>query len=138
VTTKTIATERHEVVALVAALGGAFVAVVFTALAIVVSLPSSSYLRMLAETPQGGMWRFLSPFLIALGTQALVVALSLAYWLMGDHVRSLFEKGAFVVLAFFFTFGLADLAALGRNLVKHGILRAHDALLQDDRGRRSA
>src|SRR5205807_3969692 len=56
-------------------LAGAFLAVVFTALAIFISLPSNAYLKMLRETPDGGIRRFLDPYLIAAGTQVGVVLL---------------------------------------------------------------
>lgn len=128
-TTVTTHAERHAAVNAELNLSAAFVAVVFAALAIVVSLPSSSYLRMLAETPGGGMWQFLAPFLITLGAQIAAVVGALAYTLMAAHVRLLFEQVSFTVIAFLFAFGLLDLAALGRQLVKHGILRAHDAVL---------
>jgi hypothetical protein len=34
------------------------------------------------------------------------------------------EHGVFYVLGFLFVFGLLDVAALARSLVKHGILRS--------------
>jgi hypothetical protein len=113
------------------ALGVGLLAVVFTALAIVVSLPSTGYLRMLAETPEGGMRRFLDPFLVAVGTQILIVLLSLAYKLLAGEVRDLFEAITFVVLGFLIVFGVLDIAALARQLVRHGMLRAADAVLED-------
>ncbi len=123
-------TARTPLALPVAGLGGAFLAVVFTALAIVVSLPSSSYLRMLADTPNGGMWRFLSPFLLAIGEQIMVILLALSYAGLATSVRPHFENVGFVAMSFVLTFGVLDIAALGRSLIKHGILRAEDAELE--------
>lgn len=96
---------------------------------------------MLGGTPGGGMWRFLSPFLVTLGVQITVVFLALAYLLLAPHVRQTIERVGFVAILVLFAFGVADLAALARQLVKHGILRAHDAVLADEQrdvSRRSA
>lgn len=120
---------RTDIMGDVLALAGAFLAVVFTALAIVVSLPSNSYLRMLGETPNGGMRRFLDPFLVAVGTQVALILLCIAYRLVATDVPSAVEHGAFGFIAFLFVFGLLDIAALARQLVRHGILRATDAML---------
>lgn len=116
--------ERTGVMPELLALAGALLAVVFTALAIVVSLPSSAYLRMLADTPQGGMRRFLEPFLLAVGTQLAVILLCLAYSLLAGDVAPWIEQVAFGLVAVLFTFGLLDVASLARQLVRHGVLRA--------------
>jgi hypothetical protein len=121
-------------------LSGALLAVVFTALAIMVSLPSTSYLRMLNETPEGGMRRFLDPFLVAVGIQLAVVLLGLGYRLLAPHVGTWPEGVAFGTLGFLFVFGLLDIAALARQLVRHGIYRAADAAMsyEEESGRPSA
>jgi hypothetical protein len=121
-------------------LSGALLAVVFTALAIMVSLPSTSYFRMLQETPEGGMRRFLEPFLVAVGTQIGVVLLGLGYRLLAAHVGTWAERVAFDTLGFLFVFGLLDIAALARQLVRHGIYRAADAAMsyEEESGRPSA
>jgi hypothetical protein len=110
-------------------LSGALLAVVFAALAIVVSLDSPSYLLMLHDTPEGGMRRFLDPFLVAVGTQIAVVFLGLGYRLLAASLGTWPERAMFAVLGFLFVFGLLDIAALARQLVRHGILRAADAAL---------
>jgi len=108
-------------------LSGAFLAVVFTALAILVSLPSSSYLRLLGATSDGGMRRFLDPFLIAVGTQIAIVLLALTYRLVGADLPRWIEHASFGLISFLFIFGLLDIAALARQLVRHGLNRAEDA-----------
>lgn len=130
----TTPTARGSEVGDVLVLAGALLAVVFTALAIVVSLPSSSYLRMLAKTPGGGMRHFLDPFLVAIGTQISLVLLSVAYGLLASAVSSVIEHLAFGAISVLFVFGVLDIAALGRQLVRHGIFRAADAVLDEADG----
>lgn len=113
-------------------LAGALLAVVFAALAIVVSLPSDSYLRMLRNTPDGGMLRFLEPFLVAVGTQIAIILLAIGYQLAASSVPKWIEHVAFGVLGFLFIFGVLDIAVLARQLVRHGILRAEDAALEPE------
>jgi hypothetical protein len=111
-------------------LAGALLAVSFAALAIVVSLPSSRYLRALSEV-RGGIKAFLDPFLVAIGTQLAIILLALGYELFASHVPWEVEHGAFYVLGFVFVFGLLDVAALARSLVRHGILRSMAAAMED-------
>jgi hypothetical protein len=112
----------------VLAIAGALLAVVFTALALVVSIPSMDYIRKLAETKDGGMLRFLDPFLVAVGTQAVVIIGALGYSLAAANVSPTVEHAAFYVLGFLFVFGLLDVVALARSLVRHGINRGKEAL----------
>ena len=111
-------------------LAGALLAVSFAALAIVVSLPSSRYLRALSEV-RGGIQTFLDPFLVAIGTQLAIILLALGYELFAPHIPWAVEHGTFYVLGFVFVFGLLDVAALARSLVRHGILRSMAAAAED-------
>lgn len=120
--------DRLDVVGDVLALSGALLAVVFTALALVVSIPSEKYIRLLAETPNGGMIRFLDPFLIAVGTQAAIIVLALAYKLAAHDVSRAIEHSAFYAMGFLLVFGLLDVVALARSLVRHGVNRGIEAL----------
>ncbi len=122
--------EREDVVGTVLALAGGLFGVVFAALAIVVSLPSTSYLRMLGQTPQGGMRLFLDPFLVAAGTQVTIVVLAIAYRIIAEDVATWAEQVGFCALGFIFMFGLLDIVALARQLVRHGVLRAVDAVME--------
>ncbi len=109
-------------------MAGALLAVVFTALALVVSIPSMDYIRKLAETKDGGMIRFLDPFLVAVGTQVALVLGAFGYSLAAGHVSYEIEHAAFYVLGFLFVFGVLDVVALARSLVRHGINRGKAAL----------
>jgi hypothetical protein len=117
------------------ALSGAFLAVVFAALAIVVSLPSTSYMRMLEETPDEGMRKFLDPFLVAVGIQVSIILIAIGYRLVASELMWWIEHAAFYVIGALFTFGLLDLAGLARQLVRHGV-RAVDAKDRGGRERR--
>lgn len=132
VVTATKEVERASAVSTVLVLSGAFFGIVFAALAIVVSLPSASYLRMVQGTPGGGMRRFLDPFLVATGTQVALLLLSVAYQLLASHVSPSVEHVVFVLIGFLFVFGVLDIAGLARQLVRHGVLRAVDAELEVD------
>lgn len=124
--------DRADVMNEVMALAGAFVAVTFTALALVVSIPSTSYLRMLHETRDGGIRRFLDPFLLGVGVQITVILIALAFRLVAEDVAWWLEHAGFYVLGFLFAFAVLDLAALARQLVRHGILRAVDATIAEE------
>lgn len=131
--------ERIDAMGDVLALSGAFLAVVFAALAIVVSLPSTSYLKTLGDTQGGGMRIFLDPFLVAVGTQIAVVLIAIGYRFAATDVDWKIEHGVFYVVGFLFVFGVLDLAGLARQLVKHGVLRAVDAAInEDERAQREA
>lgn len=123
---------RVDLMGEVLTLAGAFLAVVFTALAIVVSLPSTRYLRLLGETENGGMRRFLDPFLVAVGVQISLILLTIAYRFAARPVVAWIEHVAFYAIGALFVFGVLDLAGLARQLVRHGVLRAADAALEDE------
>lgn len=133
----TSAADRVGAMGDVLALGGALLAVVFTALALVVSIPSVSYIRKMAETPGGGIIRFLDPFLVAVGTQACIVLGSFAYMLGAEHVSWRLEHAAFYVLSFLVVFGLLGVVTLARSLVRHGVNRGIEAL-QNGQGEEGA
>lgn len=125
---------RVAVIGDVLVLAGALLAVVFAALAVVVSLPSTKYLRLLGETPGTGMRTFLDPFLVAVGTQVGLIIASLAYRFAAIHIAWWIEHVAFYAIASIFVFGVLDIAGLARQLVRHGVLRAAAAALDDDGG----
>jgi hypothetical protein len=108
-------------------LAGALLAISFTALAIVVSLPSSHYLRAMAQG-QGGIQAFLDPFLVAVGTQLALILLAFGYQMFAAHVARPVEHACFYALGFLLMFGLLDVGALARSLVRHGILRSRAAV----------
>jgi hypothetical protein len=112
-------------------LSGAVLAVVFAALALVVSIPSSAYLRELSETRRG-IQGFLDPFLVAVGIQVLLILLALGYKLAATGLPRVAEHIAFYAVGCIFVYGLLDVAALARSLIRHGIYRAALARQADD------
>jgi small-conductance mechanosensitive channel len=127
----TTLTARTSAVSTLVGLTGVLLAVVFAALAIVVAIPTSRYLRALAETRRderpSGFQRFLDPFLVAVGTQITILILALTYGLAAGHVATWIEHIAFCVIGFLFVYGLLDIGALARSLVRHGIFRSLEA-----------
>lgn len=116
-------------------LSAALLAVVFTALAIMVALPSGRYLQALQrDDPESdGMRRFLEPFLLTLGVEMTVLLLALAYPLAAESVTAPVEHAVFYVLGFLVVYGVLDVAALARSVVRHGIGRAKESVREAER-----
>lgn len=116
-------------------LSAALLAVVFTALAIMVALPSGRYLQALqGDDPESdGMQRFLEPFLLTLGVEVAALLLALAYSLAAEFVSPPVEHAAFYVLGFLVVYGLLDVVALARSVVRHGIGRAKESVREAER-----
>jgi hypothetical protein len=121
---------RVKIAAEVLPIAGVLLAVTFAALAFVVAIPSGSYLRLLAETQDGGMRNFLDPFLVAVGAQVGLVLLAFGYRIFAASVPSSIDHVAFAGLGFLVVFAILDIAALARQLVLHGILRAREAVIE--------
>ena len=126
--------DRMDLMPTILQLTVAFLAVVFTALAIMVALPSGRDLSALQKDDENsdGMARFLSPFLVAVGTQIAVLLIAVPYGLVASQVPVAVERSAFCVLGLLFVYGLLDIAGLARALVKHGVLRARNAVREFD------
>lgn len=121
---------RIGIAAEVLALAGVLLAVTFAALAFVVAIPSGGYLRLLGETSDGGMQKFLDPFLVAVGAQVGLVLLAFGYRIFAETVSNPVDHVAFGCLGFLVVFTILDIAGLARQLVIHGILRAREAVLE--------
>ena len=115
--------DRTAVMGSVLTLAAALLTVVFAALAIVISIPSQSYIRLMQETPNGGVIRFLNPFLLEVGVQISLVLLAIAFQLAAGDLPETVENVAFTAIGVVFVFGLLDMAALARQLVRHAFLR---------------
>ncbi len=126
--------ERADAMSGILQLNITLLAIVFTALAIVVALPTGSYLRALQkdDPTSDGMIRFLNPFLFAVGVQVLLILYVIAFGLVSAAVSPTVEHLAFYVLGFLLVYGLLDVAGLARSLVKHGVYRAIDAVNEHD------
>jgi hypothetical protein len=113
-------------------LAGVLLAVTFAALAFVVAIPSGGYLRLLGETNDGGMQKFLDPFLVAVGGQVGLILLAFGYRIFAEAVSNPVDHVAFGCLGFLIVFAILDIAGLARQLVIHGILRAREAVLVEE------
>ena len=86
---------------------------------------------MLGQTPEGGMRRFLDPFLVAVGTQIAIILLAVAYRLVSAMSPSGSSMSPSASWGSSLSSASLDLAALARQLVQHGILRAADATVSN-------
>lgn len=129
------AAERSHQMNSVVQLSAALLAVVFTALALMVALPSGRYLQALQrdDPDSDGMQRFLEPFLLTLGVEVAVLLLAISYPLAVGSVSAPVEHAAFYVLGFLVVYGLLDVVALARSVVRHGIGRAKESVREAER-----
>jgi len=102
---------------------GILLGVVFAAFALLIALLSDDYLRLL-DKASDGVLAFIRPFMIAVGCQATTLILALTYRTIALDVDSRVEVGLFLAWAFLFTFAVADVVALARNIAMHAVLRA--------------
>lgn len=108
--------------------------IVFTALALVVSLFSDQYLKLLNQAPGGGLRVFLAPFMIALGLQVGALLAAVAYRAAAATLPQQAEAIAFPVAGFLFVWAVLDVVALGRSVLLHALNRARHAELERDDG----
>lgn len=109
---------------------GPLLGVVVAAFALVVSLLSDNYIRALNEHPDG-VSAFLRPFLVAIGIQVAALLLCVAYRASANHLSTPIEGTIFVILGFLFTYAVADVIALARGLLAHGVTRAKEVRVRD-------
>lgn len=126
--------QRVEVMGDLVQIAAAMLAIAFTALAIIVALPAGRYLRALQEDrPDGdGMRVFLDPFLVAVGVQVALLLSVISFGLAASVVSPTVERIWFCAIGFLLVYGLLDVVALARSLVRHGINRAVDAVREHD------
>ncbi|QYJ04236.1 hypothetical protein KUV85_00715 [Nocardioides panacisoli] len=106
-------------------LAGALLGIVFAALALVVGLFTTDYLRLLDEDGSGdGVVGFLSPFMIAIGLQVTVLIGGVSYGAAASQVPSTGEAWWFGVETTLFLVAALDVVALARSVVMHGVARS--------------
>ena len=76
------------------------------------------------------MQKFLDPYLVAVGAQIGLILLAIGYRIFTESVSHLVDHIAFAALGFLFVFAILDIAALARQLVLHGVLRAQEAVIE--------
>lgn len=109
--------------------------IVFTAFTLLVTLWSAEYVKLISSV-EGGVMNFLRPFMIGIGVNAMALACMVAYRAVAVDVNSGVEGSLFVASAFFFSFALADVVAIGRNMMMHARMRAEQLqVLEGGEGR---
>lgn len=106
---------------------GPLLGIVFAALALVVSFMSDRYLMLLHEHPEGGLRKFLAPFMVAVGLHVGTLILAVGYRAASGHLPAeapLLEQALFVALTFLFVWAVLDVVALARNVMAHAFTRA--------------
>ncbi|MCY3586589.1 MAG: hypothetical protein OXG76_12950 [Acidimicrobiaceae bacterium] len=114
-----------DYLAIVAPLLGITVA----ALALVITVTITRYGSILSETERG-IVGFTSPFVVAIGAQAVTLLMAIAYRALALELGGRVECLFFLIVSILSVFVLLDVVALARNLVMHG--RAIARYAQDD------
>ncbi len=127
----TTAPERIAIVGDSLSLLGVLLGIVFAAFALLIALFSEEYIRLLGKA-EGGIMAFLRPFVVAIGWQVTTMFISIGYRAAATDLDSRAEVGVFLAWAFLFTFALADVVALTRNVTMHGLYRAQMANPEDN------
>jgi hypothetical protein len=112
-------------------IAAALLGIVFAALALVVSLFSDSYLRLLNSAPGGGIRVFLAPFMIALGLQVGALLGAVTYRAAASLMPGWAEAAGFVLLALVFVWAVLDVVALARSVLLHALNRTRQAELNE-------
>lgn len=115
------------------AVAGPLLGIVFAALALVVSLFSDRYLRLLNDAP-GGLRTFLAPFMIALGLQVGALLGAVAFRVTATVAHPAVEGTAFALLTFVFFWAIFDVVALARSVLLHALNRARIPDSDDSQG----
>lgn len=112
------------------ALVPALLGVVFAGFALVVSILSDAYIRLLATAPSG-IVGFLRPFMLAIGLQVSVLMGAVLYRAAAPDVAPTVEPWLFGALSVGFACALLDLVALARSVLMHGVTRAKQVEVND-------
>jgi hypothetical protein len=131
--------DRIRAAGLFVAVVAALVGIVFAGVALVTSLLSDTYLRLL-KTSDSGVLDFLRPFMLAVGVQVATVIGAVFYSALATAIPASVEPWLFGILAVFFCGSCLEIVVLTRSVFMHAQLRTRFAeVLEDDvRRRRSA
>lgn len=108
----------------------ALLAIVFAGLALVVSLLSDTYLRLL-RSGQSGVIGFFRPFMLAIGLQVFTVIATVTYLAVASQLTDVMPPWLFVaepwvfgLLAVCFVGSCLELVVLTRSVLLHALLRS--------------
>lgn len=127
--------DRVETAGLYVGVAAALVAIVFAGVALVTSLLSDSYLRLL-QTSDSGVLGFLRPFMIAVGVQISTVLGAVGYAALAEFILPGLEPWLFGLLSVFFVASCLEVVVLMRSVFMHALLRTKFAqVLENERKR---
>ncbi len=119
--------EREDVINKGLSISGVLLGIVFAAFSILFAVISDDYLRLLSKV-EGGIAKFTSPFILALGFQIMTIFFAIGYIGLVSHIAVCVSNTIFVFWSFLFSYSLIDVLALGRNVALHGTRRANLAV----------
>lgn len=126
---------RIAVAGLFVSVAAALVAIVFAGVALVTSLLSDAYLRLL-QASDSGVLGFLRPFLIAVGIQIATVLGAVGYVAMAPYIPIEVEPWLFGLVSVFFVASCLEVVVLMRSVFMHALLRTRFAqVLESERKR---
>lgn len=117
---------RQDTATLYVGVVAALVAIVFAGVALVASLLSDAYLRLL-KSAENGVLAFFRPFIIAVGLQVATVLTSLAYSRLGQAMPAVVEPWAFGIVSVLFVASCLEIVVLTRSILMHALLRSRFA-----------
>jgi len=106
----------------------ALVAIVFAGLALVASLLSDAYLRLL-QTNEDGVLGFFRPFLLVVGLQVSTVVGTTVYIATARSLSRVPEEVFFGLISVFFFASCLEIVVLTRSVLMHALLRSRLAEL---------
>jgi hypothetical protein len=109
---------------------GVLLGVVFAAFSLLIALFSDAYIRLLAKV-EGGVAAFLRPYILAIGFQVTTIFLAIGYRASVAHLPKGVDTAWFLTWAVLFSYAVADVVALTRNVTLHGLYRARLAMQGD-------
>ncbi len=125
----TVAT-RSAIASTYVSVVAALVAIVFAGLALVASLLSDSYLRLL-RTSDSGVLGFFRPFMLAIGIQVATIIGSLLFSALAKVLPVEVEPWLFGLVSAFFFASCFEIVVLTRSVLMHALLRTKFAEVLD-------
>ncbi|MDZ8202080.1 hypothetical protein RZO50_11185 [Microbacterium sp. SSW1-59] len=129
--------DRIEVASLYVGVAAALVAIVFAGVALVTSLLSDSYLRLL-QASDSGVLGFLRPFMIAVGVQVATLLGAVGFAATAEFLPPGLEPWFFGVLSVLFVASCLEVVVLMRSVFMHALLRTKFAQTLENERRRQA
>lgn len=115
--------DRTGVASLYVSVVAALVAIVFAGLALVASLLSEAYLRLLRGN-ESGVLGFFRPFMLAIGLQVATIVGSLVYVALAGIMPEQIEPWVFGAVSVLFFASAFEIVVLTRSVLMHALLRS--------------